>query len=582
MMASKQDVDVFTLDIVKDSLVAVGDEMFIALARTSMSPIIYEVLDYACGLTDAGGNLLTQGNGVTGFIGLLTFMVKETLEKFNKKGDLKPGDIIIINDPFGGGGSHLSDVGLVMPIFYKGELVAFSANKAHWTEVGGKDPGSWTTDSTDVYQEGLQLPCIKLFDEGRVNQALVDLIAANVRFPDLSLGDMWAQVAALRTGERRFVEICDKYGKDVIVAAIERLLDHGEQISKKQLAMLPKGTFEAVDYIDDDGIGNGPFKVQLKVTITDEKFICDFRGSHPQVPGPVNCSYTALISAVRTIFLAITNPSQDVNDGVFRPLEVIADKASIFSAEKPAAVSTYWETMLYGADLIWKAMAPVVPHRLTAGHLLSVCAVVVGGIHHDTKQPFLLVEPSVGGWGAGEGKDGEPGQFCIGDGETFNVPIEVAETRYGIMVNEYRFRTDGAGAGQYRGGCGVVRTYEAMTDNQFVTGTFGRHKFLPWGFSGGEDGSKNYFEFEKVNGEKSQPFGKYARYPMNRGDKVYLFTATGGGYGDKFKRDPARVAFDVKNEIITVDQARDIYGVIVNPETFAVEGLTQERQQKGA
>ncbi|MBM7855062.1 N-methylhydantoinase B [Desulfohalotomaculum tongense] len=573
-------IDPFTLDIVKDSLTAIGDEMFYALARTSMSPIIYEVLDYASGLTDAKGNLLTQGNGVTGFIGLLTFMVKATLEKFNKEGDLKPGDIIIINDPYMGGGSHLSDVGLVMPIFYKGELVAFSANKAHWTEVGGKDPGSWTTDSTEIYQEGLQFPCVKLFEEGKVNQPLVDIIAANVRFPDLSLGDMWAQVAALRTGERRFIELCGKYGKDLVLASIDRLLEHGEQITRKELAKLPKGTFEAVDYIDDDGLGNGPLKVQVKVTITDDKFICDFTGSHPQVLGPVNTSYAALVSAVRTVFLAVTNPSQDVNDGIFRPLEIIAEKGSIFSCERPAAVSTYWKTMAYGTDLVWKALAPVVPHRLTAGHLLSVCAVIVAGMHQDTNEPFLIVEPSVGGWGAGQGKDGEAGQFCIGDGETFNVPVEVAETRYGIMVDEYSFRADGAGAGEYRGGSGVIRSYRAMTDNQMLTATFGRHKFLPWGFNGGKDGSRNEFEIIKANGEKDGPFGKCARYPLNKNDVVRLITATGGGYGDPLKRNPEKVAMDVKNEFITVEQAREDYGVIINPETFAVEGFTEERQRR--
>ena len=474
MIDSKVKRDQFTLEIVKDSLIAIGEEMFHTLARTSMSPIIYEVLDFASGLTDAKGQLLTQGNGVTGFIGMLTFMVKETLEKFGKEGDLKPGDIIIINDPYGGGGSHLSDVGLVMPIFHEGQLVAFSANKAHWTEVGGKDPGSWTTDSTEIFQEGLQFPCVKLFDEGKLNQPLVEIIAANVRFPDLSLGDMWAQVAALRTGEKRFRELCDKYGKAVVMDSIDHLLSHGEQLALKEIAKLPKGTFGAQDFIDDDGLGNGPFNVQVKVTITDDEFICDFRGSHPQVLGPVNCSYTALVSAVRVLFLTVTNPSQDVNDGVFRPLRVIADDRSIFSAERPAAVSTYWETMLYGADLVWKALAPVVPHRLNAGHLLSVCGVVLSGLHQDTNEPFLIVEPSVGGWGAGEGLDGAAGQFCIGDGETYNVPVEVAETRYGVMIDEYSLRTDGAGAGEYRGGSGAIRSYRAMTDGQTVTATFRR------------------------------------------------------------------------------------------------------------
>lgn len=579
MRKTTAQVDPFTREIVKDSLIAIGEEMFYALARTSMSPIIYEVLDYASGLTDNKGQLLTQGNGVTGFIGMLSFMVKETLKKFGPE-NLRPGDIIIINDPYGGGGSHLSDVGLVMPIFYDGELVAFSANKAHWTEVGGKDPGSFTNDATEIFQEGLQFPCVKLFDEGRLNEALVEVIKANVRFPDLSLGDMWAQVAALRTGERRFRELCDKYGKDTVLASIEYLLDHGEKLTRQELKKLPKGTFEAEDYIDDDGMGNGPFKVKVKVTITDDKFICDFRGSHPQVPGPINCSYTGLVSAVRTIFLAITNPSQDINDGVFRPLEVITDPRSIFSAERPAPVSIYWESMYYGADMIWKALGPVLPERLTAGHLLSVCAVTLSGTHPDRNEPFLIVEPSVGGWGAGKGQDGMRGQFCIGDGETYNVPVEIAETRYGVMVDEYSLRCDGAGAGEYIGGSGVIRSYRALTDNQFVTATFGRHKFVPWGVNGGRDGSANEFYIIKANGEVDGPFGKYARYPLNKGDVVKLITATGGGYGNPLDRSPEKVAFDVKNGYISLEQAKEVFGVIVNPETFEIEDFTPEGKQR--
>nr|WP_035452179.1 hydantoinase B/oxoprolinase family protein [Alicyclobacillus herbarius] len=567
--------DVFTLEVVKDSLMAIGEEMFYALARTSMSPIIYEVLDFASGLTDAKGQLLTQGNGVTGFIGMLTFMVKETLKKF--EGDLKPGDIIIINDPYGGGGSHLSDVGLVMPIFYEGELVAFAANKAHWTEVGGKDPGSWTTDSTEIYQEGLQFPAVKLFNEGQINQALVDILAANVRFPDLSLGDMWAQVAGLRTGERRFQELCRKFGKDVVLQSVDYMLDYGEQMAREELKKLPKGVYQAEDYIDDDGLGHGPLLVRCKVTITDDEFIVDFTGSHKQVPGPINCSFTGLVSAVRTVFLAATNPGQDVNDGVFRPLKIIAEKGSILNAERPAPVSTYWESMIFGADMVWKALAPVLPDRLTAGHLESVCSVIVSGTHPDTNEPFLIVEPSVGGWGAGEGMDGQNGQFCLGDGETFNVPVEVAETRYGVRVQEYSLTNDGAGAGEYRGGAGAIRSYEALTDGQFVTASFGRNKYPVWGAAGGRDGSYNKIEIVRKDGTKEGPFGKVARKILNKGDVVRLITATGGGYGDPLKRDPVKVAEDVKNGWITIDQARDTYGVIVDPETYQVVGLAQGR-----
>ena len=573
MSLSKTKVDPFTLEIVKDSLLATGDEMFIALAKTSMSPIIYEVLDYASGLTDSKGQLLTQGNGVTGFIGMLSYMVKQTLEKYGDKGELKPGDIIVVNDPYGGGGSHLSDVGLVMPIFYEDELIAFSANKAHWTEVGGKDVGSFTNDSKDIYQEGLQFPSVKLYDGGVLNEALVEIIRSNVRFPDLSLGDMWAQVAALKTGERRVKEICDKHGKDTVVSAIEYHLEHGETISRQELAKLPKGTFSANGFVETDGIGNGPFPIQVEVTITDDEFICDFRGSSPQVPGPVNCSFTGLASAVRTIFLAMTNPDQDVNDGVFRPLKILVDEGSIMSAERPAPTSNYFETMLGCTDLIWKALAPHIPHRLAAAHLLSVCSVTLSGSHQDTNEPFLIVEPSVGGWGGADGQDGASGQFCVLDGETYNVPVEVAETRYGVLLDEYSLRADGTGAGEYVGGKGVIRSYRALSDGQEATITFGRHKYPLWGTNGGLEGSNNEFYINKSNGEVDGPYGVYPRYVLQKDDVLKLMTATGGGYGDPLKRPASQVARDVKNEYFTVDEARNLFGVEVDPVTFEYQEL---------
>jgi len=574
--ASSTEIDLFTVEIVKDSLVAIGDEMFIALQRTSKSTIIYEVLDFASGLTDATGQLITQGNGVTGFLGTLTFAVRSTLEKFGSE-NLHPGDVVITNDPYGGGGTHLSDVSLIVPIFYEGKLVAFAASKAHWTEVGGKDPGSWTTDATEVFQEGLQFPCVKLYEEGRPVQSLIDLIAANVRLPDMSLGDMYAQAASLRLGERRFQELCDKYGLDVVLSSIEALLDYGERMTRLELSKLPKGTYEAEDWIDDDGIGNGPFPVRVKITITDDEFICDFTGTHPQVPGPVNCTTTGLHSGVRTMLKAITSPSIPVNEGCFRPLKVICPAGTIFTAQRPAAVSTYWETMNYVTDLVWKALAPIVPDRLTAGHFLSVCGVVVAGRHPDTGELFLLVEPQAGGWGAGVAKDGESGLMCVGDGETYVIPIEVAETRYGIIVDRYELDVTGAGAGRYRGGRGCIRDYRAAVDEITLTATFGRHKFVPWGAAGGHPGSRNEVRIFHADG-REVVIGKCARYPLKRGEVARLVTGTGGGWGSPLERPVEAVIEDVRDGYVSLEQAEQDYGVELDPLTLEVLRLAPERR----
>jgi N-methylhydantoinase B len=571
-VAPARDIDPFTVEILKDGLIAIGDEMFIALQRTSKSTIIYEVLDFASGLTDAKGQLITQGNGVTGFLGTLTFAVRYTLEKFGVEG-LQPGDVVITNDPYTGGGTHLSDVSLVVPIFYDGELVAFSASKAHWTEVGGKDPGSWTTDATEVFQEGLQFPCVKLYEGGRPVQSLIDLIEANVRLPDMTLGDMHAQAASLRLGERRFIELSDKYGIDVVLGSIEALFDYGEKLTRLELEKLPNGVYEAEDMIDDDGIGNGPFPVRVRVTITDDEFVCDFTGTHPQVPGPVNCTLTGLHSGVRTIFKATTGPQIPVNEGCFRPLRVICPPGTIFTAERPAPVSTYWETMEYVTDLVWKALAPVVPDRLPAGHFLSVCGVVVAGLHPDTGDLFLLVEPQAGGWGASETRRGEQGLMCVGDGETYVIPIEVAEARYGILVDQYALDAEAdGGAGRHRGGRGCIRDYRAVADEVFLTATFGRHKFAPWGAGGGHPGSRNEVRIFRRDGEEVV-LGKCARYRLAKGEVARLVTGTGGGWGPPHERPVEEVIEDVRDGYVTLEHAERDYGVVLDPDTLDVVRL---------
>ncbi len=571
-----KNLDPFTLEIIKDALIAIGDEMFVTMQRTSMSTIIYEVLDYATGLTDAQGRLITQGNGVTLFLGTLDFAVREAMRKFGPKG-LKPGDIIVTNDPYVGGGTHLSDVTLLMPIFYKGKIVAFAANKGHWTEVGGMAAGSWTTDSTEVYQEGLQFPNIKIFEEGQPIPSLVDLIRANVRTPDMTVGDMYAQAASLRIADRRFRDLCDKYGVDTVMAGIETLMDHSEQMTREELKKIPAGVYTAEDYIDDDGVGNGPFKVCVRVTLTDDTLCCDFTGSDPQVIGPVNCNRTGLYSAARAMLMSVTDPSIPANEGCFRVLEVICPDRTIFTCERPAAVSTYWETLMYASDLIWHALAPVLPTRLTAGHFLSVCGIVLAGKHPDTGELFLLVEPQAGGWGAGSDKDGENGLVCVGDGETYVIPVEVCETRYGVLVDQYALDIADGGAGRYRGGRGLVRDYRIVADEAWYTGTFGRHKFLPWGLAGGQSGSRNYTQLLFGDGREPVIFGKTARYPLKRNDVARLVTGTGGGLGNPFERPMEEVCADVKNGYITLAQAASEYGVVLDPQTLDVTGLVGGR-----
>ena len=565
-----------TLDIVKDSLIAVSNEVFYAFARTSMSPIIYETLDYASGIADVDGRLLTQGNGACGFIGLIAPMIQEIIHKYGKE-NMHPGDVYLINDPYLGGGTHLSDIGMVMPVFYGEELIAFIGNKAHWSDVGGMAAGSFTTDSQDVFQEGLRFSGVKLLDQGEICKPLLEMIKSNVRFPETSEGDMWGQIASLRTGYKRIGELCEKYTVEVVKESMKRLLEQGAKIAYNRIKELPKGSWEMEEFMDDDGYGN-LVRVKVKITITEDEFIADFTGSSPQVASPINTGYSSLCAGVKVIYMSILGPELAVNDGVFEPMRIFAEDGSIMRCHAPAPTSCYFESMIYASDVVWKALAPVFPEALGAGHMLSVCSVVLAGTKQGSGEPFLIVEPTGGGWGASDGKDGEVGQFCVGDGETYNVPVEMAENRYGIMIDEYSLHTDGMGAGKYRGGSGAVRSYRAMTDGQLFTASFGRNKFPAWGAAGGKDGSYNYFEFHNADGSKEGPMGIVARHVMNKDDVVYMVTCTGGGYGNPLERDPELVARDVKNEYISVRQAEEDYGFIVDADTFEVKGLTDARK----
>jgi N-methylhydantoinase B len=570
--------DPFVLEILHDSLIAIADEMFVTTQRTSQSTIIYEVLDFAVALLDADGNLITQGNGVTLFLATLRDAVRNIREKFAQD-EIYEGDIFVTNDPYTGGGTHLSDVTVVMPIFYGGELVAFAGNKAHWTEVGGRDPGSVATDTTEIYQEGLQLTGVKIFERGEPNRSLFDIIEANVRVPAMSIGDLHAQAASVRLAAQRFVDLCDKHGKEVVQSAVGRILEHSAELARIELEKLPKGVYEAVDWVEKDADGRGPFKLCVKVTIRNDAFICDFTGTTAQMTNSLNCSRTGLISACRVIYKAIVGHGAPLSEGMFKYLDVKCPPGTIFTCERPAATSTYYEVLPRCTDLVWKALATVVPDRLTAGHFVSICADLITGPHPETDELFILFEPNCGGWGAGFGQDGQRGLVSIGDGETFMIPVEVAEMKYGVRVEQYAFNIpDGhAGAGQWRGGEGIVRDYRITARSATATGTFTRHEFPPWAVEGGREGSCNSLEFLYEDGAR-QVVGMISRHPVKQGEIVRISTGTGGGWGNPLARDPSAVAKDAHNGFITCGAAQDVYGVIVDPETFQIVGETDERR----
>lgn len=550
--------DPFTLEIIKNALVALGDEMFNAMIRTSMSPIIYETTDFAVGATDAKGNLLAQGNGVTGFLATLDTAVQSLLTHYSLE-EIEPGDVFITNTPYEGGGTHLSDVSILNPVFHDGSLIAWTVNKAHWTEVGGAVPGSASTSSTDIFQEGLHFRFLKLYDAGKLNKALVGIIRANVRLPDSTLGDMHAGVAAARVGANRILEMIAKYGRDAVLSAMDDLLDYGERMVRAELAKLPQGVYVAEDVIEEDGVGNGPFTIKVAVTIRDGRMVADFTGTSPQAKGPINTSMAGLITAARCAFKAVTDPAIPANGGCFRALEIVCPPGTIVSAQSPAPVSIYYETMIAAIEVMWRALMPVVPGKLPAGHARSVGATFISGLLPDTGELFVMGEPLLGGWGASAGLDGDNGQFCCGNGETYNIPIELAESRYGFEIDQYAFHDEPGGEGRWRGGKGVVLDYRITAEEALLTFSATRTRSRPWGAEGGGEGSHNRVEILRADGSV-ETHSIVTALRVKRGEVVRLYTATGGGYGPASERPRAAVLADLKNGYITAGQAA-LYGV---------------------
>src|SRR5699024_2039832 len=349
IMSTHQDtetVDPFTREVITNALQSAAEEMFINLGRTAKSSVIYETLDYACGLIDPEGNVIAQANGVPGFLGTLKFCVEDVIEKYGEEG-LEPGDVILLNDYHGG--THLNDVAMVAPIFADGEFVLCTASKAHWTDIGGKDPGSWTTDATSVFQEGIQYPMVKLYEGGEVNRHVRDIVEANTRMPEMTLGEMQAQEASMEVATERVEEIIDRYGKDTVVQAMDDYLSYGEQLIRDEIKNLPNGTYHVSDEIDDDGVTDDPIHCEEKEKITDDTVEMDFTGTDPAAEGPINSPYPASVSEIRAFFQAITLPNAETNEGFFEPLEITIPNGTVFSATSPDAIGTDWESSAMAA-----------------------------------------------------------------------------------------------------------------------------------------------------------------------------------------------------------------------------------------
>jgi len=570
-------IDPVTVEIITGKLLATADEMGIILARTSMSPVIYEVLDFACGITDADAQLVAQTNGITLFTGTFAMQVQSILRKY--AGRIAVGDVYMTNDPYAGG-THTADIALIKPVFFGDRMVAFAIAVAHWSEVGGKVPGSLSPDATEVYQEGVQFPQLRLFRGGELVNEVVEIIAANVRLPKMSLGDLNAEIAAVRIADARLQEICSRYGVDTLLATFADILDHGERMSRQAVREIPDGVYTADDRIDGDGITASQIPIHVSVTVAGDEMTIDFTGTSPSVAGPINCARGALMSACKTIFKAITDPQAPSNEGWFRPLRIIVPDDTVFSATKPTPTGWYYEGSAYVSELVWKALAPAAPHRLTAGSYVSLCASYIVGFDPRSNELFVHIEPHNGGWGAGIDKDGESGLIATTDGDTYNYPVELVEGKFPLRLERYSFNVeDGVGAGRFRGGYGLVREYRILTNRAGTYASIGRSIERPWGVATGLDGTVNYMEI-LADGQRYRG-ARVPHTPLQEGSLVRIVTGGGGGYGPPTERDPDRVLNDVLDDLITPAQARTIYGVVIRGDlTLDADATQRERARR--
>ncbi len=549
-----REYDQITLEIIQSSLQAAADEMFAALRHTAMSAIIYEVLDMGTGITDKNGELAGSGAGIPAFVGVLDKTVHKVLQKFDKPGDIEAGDIFMTNDPYQGGVTHLNDVILVMPVFAGEEIVAWTANIAHWNDVGGMVPGSMSTDAKEIFQEGMILAGIKLFSRGQPIRSVIDILTSNCRMPDFLTGDLWAGVASVRVGERRVLEIVNKYGKEVFLHAVEAYLDYGERVSLSAIKALPKGRYTLKEEQDTGAPWN------VIVDICENEFIVDLRDNPDQDKGPFNMSRDEAIVSCQIAFKGVTSAERVANGGTFRPLKVLTRKGSIFDPAFPAAMGIYYEMTIRLEDLITRCLAQQMPERLPAGGFASVCGTLFGGIHADTGRTYAVIEPELGGWGGSSIADGNPGQFSALHGETYNCPAEVAEARYGVTVDYLSFHDEEGGAGLHRGGKGVRIDYRMRSDNAWLTVAYTRSRVLPWPLEGGREGSPNHVVIVRKDGS-TEDYSVVSGLTVNRDETIRIITGTGAGWGDPLQRDLKLVRDDLKNEYISLEQANRDYGL---------------------
>ena len=566
-------LDAVTLEVLRNALPAVANEMAADLQRTSYNMMIYEVRDYCTALLDTNGELISQNvGGVSHFVADLGVLVVDGMKRYGRDG-FKPGDVVITNHQ-AVAGQHLNNVVIYMPYFYRGELLMFCMVRAHWIDVGGQSTGFGAGATVaDPWLEGLQLDQLKIYEEGKLNETLYRVIKDNIRFPESSLGDMKSQMAACRLAARRMDELFDKYGKDKILAAISQIFDETEQKCRNVVVQLPDGIYEAEASIDDDGLIRGEeVPIRVKITIKGSDMTIDLSGCSAERKAAIN---SRTYAGARVAYKALTGPLDPVNEGSFRALKVVIPEGNIMMAKFPAPMSGWSAIVPTVVDTIVVALAKAMPDRVPAGHHgLLGGSVVFFGLHPKTKRRFIVQSIEGGGWGGRPFEDGESATVSVCQGDVRNGSIEGIELKCPVLVESRALRRDSCGAGRYRGGLGLDMKVRNLVEGKWNFERSRRSKCPPWGIAGGTAGEPGG-NLLKLPGEKAFKWITGANIPVPLNSQAIVRTGGGGGWGDPLERDAALVAADAAEGLISRRAARELYGVVLQGSMSLDEGATQ-------
>ena len=571
------------LELVRESLIAVVNEMRANVIRSSYSSIIYEGHDFSCALTTADGRLVAQGEADNPIhIFAVPYSTMELVKQF--AGDIHEGDIFLHNDPYTGG-THLNDVLMLYPVFHAGRLALFAATRCHWGDVGGMTPGSLSGRVTDIYQEGMRIVPTRICDRGRMNEPFLELLFNNMRISEERRGDFNTMLGASRKAAQHIGRLFKRFGGNALIDAIEELISRSETLMRERISQIPDGTYRAEVYLDSNGHTPDPLAVRLKLTVAGDRLVADFTGSSPQTSGPTNVGPAMALNAVASLAKSYLDPQTPVNHGSFNPIEVINPPGSFLNARLPAPCGGMVECRAVMISAMVSALGQAVPEKLIgdlkggANHVyISGPRPLRGG---GSAGLFLLYEYPAGGTGATNEGDGNHVVRAYPEGD-FNVvqATEIAEMQCPVRIEHYGLREDSAGDGEHRGGCGMRRDIRVLVDGASLSVLADHAVIPPFGVAGGRSGAANRFVVIR-DGETIEPSpvpGKAGGFKLRMGDIVRIESSGGGGHGDPIRRDPQGVARDVHLGYLSVERAREIYGVVLTPDG-AVDDAATDRER---